>query len=202
MRKEEKSVNKRLSLAVASVLLSLALAVPAAAAPSPKTSPAPVNPVVTAAKGYSLTKPEEQATSTTVGEAAKLAEGITVEVQDVVSGASGTVLGQSFANPASISEAKADLIKNTAVQSELSKLGIGTNGLATIAKSETIAWDNGAQGEIKTDITAEGLVPGEKVAFLVYVPGELQPRIITPTWLKNGKLRVQLPVPCTYHIVK
>ena len=194
--------SKRLLAAAVSVLLSLALAVPAAAAVSPQVKPLTADATIAAAKGYSLSKEESDATATSIEEALILSMGVSYDVVKCVSKCKNPTLSQLFANPAFIAEAKADLAKNALVQAELAKLGVGVNGLGAILRSETLAWTCPYSGETELDLSVEGLEAGQEVALLVYVPGELQPRVIKPTRLKNGKLKATLPVPCTYHIVK
>ncbi|MBQ8970898.1 MAG: hypothetical protein IJ873_02400 [Lachnospiraceae bacterium] len=195
-------MKRKVLLAVTTVLLSAALVVPVFAANSSETTPVTADPAVAEEKGYTLTPEETAATATTLDESVQLSAGVSVEVSSVVSGNAGETLIETFAAPASIAEAKADLMKSTEVQAALAFLGIGTGqNTAVIAKSETLLWSDGAESVVRLEVSAEGIGANQDVAFLVYVPGEAKPRVIKPTRLANGKIRVQLPIPCTYHMV-
>ena len=96
-----------------------------------------------------------------------------------------------------ISMAKADLLKDAELQKLLAKYGV--TGL--IDKSAFLSFSDGRTGNFNVTIQDATLVPGQKVALLVYVPGNNKPKVIKASW-KNGKLSAKLPIPCNYSVIK
>ncbi|MCR5268635.1 MAG: hypothetical protein K6E16_08975 [Lachnospiraceae bacterium] len=191
---------KRKWMAIASAaLLSVAMSVPVfAASPSTATvmkTPVTVNPTVIAEKGYELDALELAAVATTPEQAVELAAGLTSEVDTALE--PGVLFGTLPADPAAISLAKADILKNTTLQNTLQKRGV--SGL--IVNSGMMSFSNGKSGSFTVTLNAPGLVPGEKVAILVYTPGDPKPRVVSASW-KDGKLKAKLPVPCNYSIIR
>lgn len=112
------------------------------------------------------------------------------------------VFGSVPAKPASIVEAKADLLKNQTAIDALKKLGIGVvdGQKASIVKAGQLVFSDSSSGTYMVSLSVDGLTSAKGVALLVYVPGELEPRVIRPRW-RNGKLQADLPVPCEYNVV-
>ncbi len=190
---------KKRVLALTTLLLSVAMTVPVFAA-SPSTStvmntPVSVPTAVVAAKGYVLSEAEQAAVATTPAQAVALAEGVTGEVSTKFPEA--VLFGSLPAAPAMISMAKADLLKDAQLQKLLAKFGV--TGL--IDKSAFLSFSDGRTGNFTVTLQDAGLVPGQKVALLVYVPGETKPRVVKASW-KNGKISAKLPIPCNYSIIK
>ena len=191
-------MKKVISLTTA-LVLSVAMSVPVfAASPSTATvmdTPVSVPTAVVAQKGYTLTPEEQAAVATTPAQAVALAEGVTGEVN--VKLENGVLFGSLPAAPAVIAMAKADLLKDVELQKKLQKEGV----LGLLMKSGMLSFSNGKTGTYTVNLNAAGLVPGEKVTLLVYVPGEAKPRVVSASW-KNGKIRAKLPIPCNYSILK
>ncbi|MBR6158747.1 MAG: hypothetical protein IKQ40_00495 [Lachnospiraceae bacterium] len=186
-------MKKLVSLTMA-VLLTAAFAVPAFAA-SPTTQKVVVTPVsvpkeITVLKGYELTAEEQALVATTLEEAVALSTGVFAE-------AGGTALTAVTSSPALIAMAKADILKDLSVRTALAKGG----AVGIIANSGMLLRADGKSARNTINLSSAGLVPGQKVAILYYLPGEVTPRVAYPVW-KNGKLRVTLPLPCIYNIVK
>ena len=195
--------KKAVSIMVA-VVLSTTFTVTAFAA-SPTTSSVMNTPVTASdsdnkAKGYTLTTEEKAATSVTAEQALAMSAGVTADVSADLSG--GVTFGSVPAQPSSIAAANADLLKNEAVNKELKKLGIGATAgqPALIIKAGQLLFSNFASGTFTVGLDVDGITSAKGVALLVYVPGELQPRVIKPKW-KNGRLESSLPVPCEYNVV-
>ncbi len=189
-------MNRKIVSLTTAVILTVASAVPVFAASSPSTTTVMTTPVtvttnIVATKGYVLTAQEEAAIATTPEEATALAAGVAVE------GANGAGVVASAAQPGLIALAKADILKNAGVQSSLSKAGVA--GL--IVNAGVLANADGAAKRTTVNLSSTGLVPGEKVAILYYIPGDPTPHVVKASW-KNGKLSVTLPLPCVYNIVK
>ncbi len=179
--------------------LSVAFCMPVLAA-SPTTltvmqKPVTVPKAVAASKGYVLSEEEEKLVSTTPEQAVQHAAGLTAETETKLP--EGVLFGSLPADPAMISLAKADLLKHTDLQKKLQKLGV--NGI--VAGSAQLLFSDGRTGRHTVNITAAGLIPGEKVALLVYTPGNPNPKVVKATW-KDGKLRANLTLPCTYTVIK
>ncbi len=192
-------MKKRITALTTAVALSVAMALPVFAA-SPSTATVMNNPVtvpttVAAAKGYNLTPAEHAAVATSPEQAVALAAGVTGEVDEALE--AGVLFGSLPTDPAMIALAKADILKSASLQKNLKRLGV--NGV--IARSGLLSFSNGKTGTKTVSLSAIGLIPGEKVAILVYVPGDVNPRVVKATW-KDGKIRAKLPVPCHYSIVK
>ncbi len=192
-------MSKKWIKVASAIVLSLTMTVPVFAA-SPTTAtvmktPVTVHPAVIAAKGYTLTPAEQAACATTPEEATALAAGLTSEVETTLE--PGVLFGTLPSDPAVIAAAKADILKNTSLQKTLQKRGVA----GTIVRSGMMSFSNGKSGSFTVNLSAVGLVPGEKVAILCYLPGDLKPRVVNATW-KDGKLRAKLPVPCHYSIVR
>ncbi|MCR5267109.1 MAG: hypothetical protein K6E16_01140 [Lachnospiraceae bacterium] len=192
-------MSKKWIKVASAIVLSLTMTVPVfAASPSTATvmkTPVTVHPTVIAAKGYTLSPLEQAACATTPEEATALAAGLTSEVDAVLE--PGVLFGTLPTDPAVIAAAKADILKNASLQKALQKRGVA----GTIVRSGTMSFSNGKTGSFSVSLNAVGLVPGEKVAILCYLPGDLKPRVVKATW-KDGKLKAKLPVPCYYSIVK
>lgn len=203
MIKGDTTMKRKLVSVITAVVMSAALTVPALAA-SPTTAdvintPVSVPTEVAVAKGYELSEAESAAVATTPAQAIELTEGVTADIGIALP--DGVVFGSVPAQPADIAMAKADLLKNAELQAALAKLGIGVNGAeASILKAGQLVFSNAVSGEFTVGLAAEGITSARNVAILVYVPGELKPRVIRPIW-RNGKLQAKLPVPCSYSIV-
>ena len=190
---------KKIVALTMAVLLGAALCVPVFAA-SPSTSTVMTTPVsvptaVVAAKGLVLSEAEQKAVATTPEQAVALAAGVVAETTETLPG--GVLFGAVPADPAMIALAKADLLKNATLQKNLQKAGV--TGL--MAASGQLLYSDGRKGKKTVNLSALGIMPGEKVVFLVYTPGDPSPRVIKATW-KNGKLRAKLPGPCNYSIIR
>lgn len=189
--------KKLLSLTTA-LLVSAAFAVPVFAA-SPDTSAVMTTPVsvpkaVTQAKGYTLTAEEEAAVATTPEQAVALAAGVTAEASGL---GAGVIVGSVPTAPAIVSLAKTDILKNATVQRNLANRGV----TGAIVKSAMLVASDGRSRTSNVNLSVDGLVAGEKVAIMYYVPGDVTPRFVNASWV-NGKLRARLPLPCLYNIVK
>ena len=64
-----------------------------------------------------------------------------------------------------------------------------------------LGFSNGKTGTYTVKLNAAGLVPGEKVALLVYPAGSTTPKVVKATW-KDGKLSARLPIPCNYSVIR
>lgn len=197
-------VNKKAISIITAVIMSTVLTVPALAA-SPSTTTVMNNPVsvpasVTTAKGYTLTEEESKATAVTAEKAVALSQGVEAEV--VTALPDGVTFGSVTAQPVYISMANADILKNTAVQTRLNKLGIGTSAeqIPAVVRAGQLVFSNAAAGTYTVKLSIAGITSSKGVAIMVYVPGEVQPRVIRPRY-KNGKLQAKLPVPCEYNVV-
>ncbi len=180
-------------------VLSLAMTVPVFAA-SPTTAavmktPVSVPTAVAAAKNYVLTPQEQAAVATTPEQAVALAAGVTGTVDAKLE--PGVLFGSLPASPDVIALAKADILKDAALQKQLAKLGI----LGMIADAGMLSFSNGKRGTFTVTLDVKNLVPGEKVRVLAYEPGSIKPKVHNATW-KDGKLSVRLPIPCNYSIIK
>lgn len=185
-------MNKKIVSLATTALMIVATAVPVFAA-SPSTSTVMATPVtvaskVAAAKGYALTPAEEAIVATTPEEAVALSQGLVVETADVMAVA---------VQPAEIALAKSDILKNATVQSALAKNGVS----GVIVNSGMFAKADGTSGKKRVTLSSAGLVAGQKVSILYYIPGDPTPHVVKAAW-KNGKLVVTLPLPCIYNIVK
>ena len=187
-------MKKIISLTTA-MILTFAFALPTfAASPTTEmvnTTPVTVPASVTAAKGYILTPQEQALVATSLEEALALAAGVLAEADG------GIPVANTAAAPALIAMAKADILKDAAVKRALASY----KAAGIIVNSGTLAAADGRAAKKTISLTAAGLVPGQKVVILYYLPGEVTPRIARPVW-KNGKLRVTVPLPCVYNIVK
>lgn len=197
-------MSKKTISIMTAVMMSVVLTVPALAA-SPSTATVMNNPVsvpksVTTSKGYTLTEAESAETAVTAEQAVALSQGISAEVTMALP--DGVTFGSVTAQPAYIAMANADLLKNTAVRTRLNKLGVGTASgqIPVVVKAGQLVFSNGAVGTYTVKISVEGITSSKGVAILVYVPGELEPRVIRPRY-RGGKLQVNLPVPCEYNVV-
>ena len=186
-------MKKLVSLTTAALMLA-ATALPVFAA-SPDTStvmstPTTVPTEVAASMG--LTAAEQALVATTPAEA--LALDATTAVEST--GAANAVV-EAAAAPAMVALAKADILKDASV-----KAAIASNGLTgQIVGSEVLARADGKSGRTTFNVTNAGLTRGKRVVILYYLPGDRSPRIYVPRW-RNGKLRVTLPLPCTWNIVQ
>ena len=196
---EEKKMKKRVLALTTAIALSVAMAVPAfAASPSTTTvmsTPVTVPATVVATKDYAMTPEEHAAVATTPEQAVALAAGVTGEVNETLE--PGVLFGSLPADPTMIALTKADILKSASLQKKLAKKGV--SGL--IVKSGMMSYSNGKKGTRTVTLNAAGLIPGEKVALIVYVPGDPKPRLITANW-KDGKLRAKMPIPCNFSIVR
>ena len=189
-------MRKRIiSLAMAAFMI-VATAVPAFAAGSPDTGKVNTNPVtvpsnVTASKGYTLTPEEEATVATTPEQAAQFAAGVVAQTND------GQLIVETAAEPAMVSMAKADILKDEKVKKSLASKGV----TGTIVNAGMLYRTDNKTKKTTVNLSSANLVQGEKVAVLYYVPGDLKPHIVSAVWVK-GKLRVTLPLPCTYSIIK
>ena len=186
-------MKKLVSLTTAALMLA-ATALPVFAA-SPDTSTVMSTPVtlpaeVAAAEG--LTAEEQAAVATTPAEAVALSATAVVEATNPANAAL-----TAAASPATIALVKADILKNASVKAALTRYGL----TGQIAASQIVARADGKSGNTTMNITPATIVRGKGVAILIYVPGERNPRVVRPRW-RNGKLRVTLPLPCTYTIVQ
>lgn len=186
-------MKKIVSLATA-IIVAAATVVPVFAA-SPTTTKVMVTPVtipaeVIAAKGYVLT-PEEMAAIATTPEQA-----VALSLAALIEGSGSGMVLSAATSPAMIAMAKADLLKNAYIRALLLQRGVFGNILA----ASTLARADGKAVKTGITINAPGLAPGQKVAVMYYLPGDLTPRLAYPAW-KNGKLNVTLPTPCTYNLV-
>ncbi len=192
-------MKKRFLTLTTALVLSAAMTVPVfAASPSTQTvmnTPVSVPTAVVAQKGYTLTEAEQAMVATTPEQAVALAAGVNGEVGTKLE--AGVLFGSLPAAPALIAMAKADLLKDAELQKLLQSQGV----MGLMTKSGMLSFSNGKTGNFTVDLTAAGLLPGEKVVLLVYVPGELKPRVVRTVW-KNGKIRAKLPIPCNYSILK
>lgn len=186
-------MNRKIVSLTTAVILTVASAVPVFAAGSPSTATVmttvtTVPAEVAAAKG--LDAAEQAAVATTVEQAVALASGVTVE-------SSGTAVNAAVAQPGLIALAKADILKDAGVQKALKSNGVA--GL--IVNAGMLARADGKSARTTINLSSAGLVPGEKVAILYYIPGDPTPHVVNASW-KNGKIQVTLPLPCVYSIVK
>ena len=176
------------------MLLTVAFTVPVfAGSPTTEsviTTPVTVPTAVIAAKNYTLTPEEMALVATTLQEAIALANGVLAD-------AGGTPLAAVAASPELIAMAKADILKDITVRKALAQRG--ANGI--IVNSGMLLRADGKSVRNTINLSTAGLVPGQKVVILYYLPGDIKPRIARPAWSK-GKLRVTLPLPCIYNIVK
>ncbi len=187
-------MNRKIVSLTTAVILTVASAVPVFAAGSPTTAAVVTTPVsvpagVVAEKG--LTPEEQAAVATTVEEATALATGIVAEQSN------GTAVAAAVAQPGLIALAKADILKNASVQRSLNRAGVA----GFIVNAGTLARVDGKSARTTIKLSSPGLVPGEKVAVLYYIPGDPTPHVVKASW-KNGKIQVTLPLPCVYSIVK
>ena len=196
---EEKKMKKRVLALTTAIALSVAMAVPVfAASPSTTTvmtTPVTVPATVVATKDYALTPEEHAAVATTPEQAVALAAGVTGEVNETLE--PGVLFGSLPADPSMIALTKADILKSASLQKKLAKKGVA----GIIVKSGMMSYSNGKKGTRTVTLNAAGLIPGEKVALIVYVPGDPKPRLITANW-KDGKLRAKMPIPCNFSIVR
>lgn len=192
-------MKKRFLTLTTALILSAAMTVPVfAASPSTQTvmnTPVSVPKAVVAQKGYTLTEAEQALVATTPEQAVAMAAGVTGETNTKLE--PGVLFGSLPAAPALIAMAKADLLKDAELQKLLQTEGV----MGLMAKSGMLSFSNGKAGNFTVDLASAELLPGQKVVLLVYVPGELKPRVVRAVW-KNGKIRAKLPIPCNYSILK
>lgn len=189
-------MNKKTVSLITAAIMIVSSAVPVFAAASPTAANAVVTPVtvpqaLAAAKGYTLTPEEEAAVATTPEEAAALAAGVTATTDG------GVELVVSATAPINVSTAKADILKDSNVKAALKKNGVA----GTIVNAGALTLSDGSTAKKTVSLSAAGLTAGQKVIILYYVPGDPKPHVVRASW-KNGKLRVTLPIPCIYNIVK
>ncbi len=189
-------MNKKIVSLTTAVILTVASAVPVFAAESPSTATVMTTPVTvstqaTVSNGYTLTVQDQTATATTPAESAALAQGIVIEATN------GTGIAAAAAQPGLISLAKADILGNAKVKTALAARGL----TGAIVNSGMLARADGKTARTRLNLATTGLVPGEKVSVLYYIPGDPTPHVATPAW-RNGKLQITLPLPCIYNIVK
>ena len=192
-------MKRKWIVSACALILSTAMCVPVfAASPSTATvmkTPVSVPTAVAAAKNYTLTPEEQALVATTPEQAVALAANVTGTVDAKLD--PGVLFGSLPASPDVIALAKADILKDPALQKELAKLGV----FGLIADAGMLSFSNGKKGTFTVTLDAKNLVPGEKVTVLVYVPGSIKPKTYKAAW-KDGKLSVKLPIPCNYSIVK
>ena len=185
-------MKKLVSLATAALVLAATAMPVLAASPSTAsvmTTPVSVSTSVAASKGYAVSDSEAAAVATTPQQAVALSTTATV---DPVAG-----LATGATSPAIIAMAKLDILKDAAVNAAVVKNG----GTGLIVATQQLANVDGSTGRKTVSLTAAMTAPGEKVTILYYVPG-VTPKVLTATVGKNGKIRVTLPVPCVYNVVK
>ncbi len=187
-------MKKLVSLMTAALVL-VATAVPVFAA-SPSTSTVMSTPVTVAAdvaavKGYALDAAEQAAVATTPEQAVALASTTVVEATNPANAALSAAT-----SPAIIAMAKADVLKNATVKSALTRRGL----TGVILASQNVARADGKSARTTLNLSTAGLTAGQRTAILYYLPGDITPRLAYPTW-RGGKLRVTLPLPCTYNLV-
>ena len=187
-------MKKLVSLTTAALVLA-ATALPVFAA-SPSTStvmstPVTVSADVAATKGYALDAAEQAVVATSPEQAVALGSTTAVEATT----AANAALSAATA-PAMIAMAKADILKNASVNRSIVSRGLS----GTIIASQNVARADGKSARTALNLSTAGLTPGQKTAIIYYLPGDLTPHIVIPRW-RSGKLRVTLPLPCTYNLV-
>ncbi len=188
-------MSRKIVSILTAAVLSAVMAVPAFAAGSPDSANASAIPITVpaetaAAKGYTVTPEELQLTATSVNQAVQLA---LTAASDPVAG-----VAEGISNPADISLAKLDILKNV----DLQKYIMNNGGIGLIVASKTLTSTDGKGGSRSFSISILGVNPGDKITILYYVPGDPNPHYETATVNKNGKISVKLPATCTYHVVK
>ena len=194
MERSYKKMKKIVSV-ITAMLVTVAFTVPVFAAPSPSTASVINRPVsashqVAEAKGYSVTDEEAAAVATTLEEAVALSATAVVDP-------SAGVLNLAT-SPEIIAMAKLDILKNPLLLSTVIRNGL----TGRIVSSAMLTLPNGAAGVKNVNLTVAGTAPGQKVLILYYLPGDPTPRYVAATVRRNGKIRVKLPVPCEYNIVR
>ena len=187
-------MKKLVSLTTAALVLA-ATALPVFAA-SPSTATVMSNPVtvsteVAASKGYALSSVEQAVVATTPQQAVALSATTAVEATNAANAALAAAT-----SPEIIAMAKADILKNDSVNKAIVSRGL----TGTIIASQNVARADGKSARTALNLATTGLTPGQKVAILYYLPGDLTPRLAYPRW-RSGKLRVTLPLPCEYNLI-
>ena len=178
-----------------SVILTLAVATPVFAAGSPTTvnvmkTPVSAPPAAVVVKGYTLTPIEQALIATTPEAAVALAACVVVDpVQGVYSAVTA---------PALIALAKLDILKDAGVAMEIARI----KGQGVIIASSSLSYPDGHSGKKTINIKPAGTTPGQKLVILYYLPGDVTPHTIRATVRKDGSIRVKLPIPCSYNIIK